>query len=112
MRSLQQLKEELLALSHEDRAFLAEKLAESLEDEIDPVIQSAWLTEARQRLDEVRSGLVEPIDGDEGLAQVSALIGGIQETLYLNSIPGLVESIHRAVQEPLEDAIAVEALDW
>ena len=36
----------------------------------------------------------------------------IQETLYLNSIPGLVESIHRAAQEPLEDAIAVEELDW
>ena len=36
----------------------------------------------------------------------------MQETLYLSSIPGMVESIHEAAREPIEDAIRVEDLDW
>ena len=36
----------------------------------------------------------------------------IQETLYLNSIPGMVESIQQAAQEPNEECINIEDLDW
>lgn len=36
----------------------------------------------------------------------------IQETLYLSSIPGMAESIHKAAAEPIEDCTAVEDLDW
>ncbi len=36
----------------------------------------------------------------------------IEETLYLNRVPGLVESIHQAAQEPLEDGIPLAELDW
>ena len=36
----------------------------------------------------------------------------IEETLYLNQFPGLVESIQQAHQEPLEQGIPLEELDW
>ncbi|HLO50650.1 MAG TPA: acyl-protein synthetase, partial [Kamptonema sp.] len=39
MRSIEQLTEELLSLPSASRALLAEKLAESLEFDIDPIIQ-------------------------------------------------------------------------
>jgi len=37
---------------------------------------------------------------------------GIQETLYLQSIPGMVESIKEAAKEPLELGTPLEELDW
>ncbi|VEN73052.1 Antitoxin [Candidatus Desulfarcum epimagneticum] len=36
----------------------------------------------------------------------------IEETIYLNGIPGLVESIHEADREPLEHGIHLEDLEW
>ncbi|MEC4803486.1 MAG: addiction module protein [Jaaginema sp. PMC 1079.18] len=74
MRSLQQITEELLALPSADRALLAEKLVESLEFDIDPSIQAAWISKAKQRRNQVRDGSVEPISGDEALAQVRKLL--------------------------------------
>jgi len=74
MRSIEQLTEELLSLPRESRALLAEKLAESLELDIDPIIQAAWTTEAHRRRNEIRSGAVQAIPGDEALAQVRLLL--------------------------------------
>jgi len=36
----------------------------------------------------------------------------IQETLYLNQIPGMVESIQEASQEAIDECISVEDLEW
>lgn len=74
MRSLEQLTEELLALPSASRALLAEKLIESLEFDLDPRIQAAWMTEAKKRRDQVRDGVVQPIPGEEALAQVRRLL--------------------------------------
>ena len=74
MRAIEQLTEELLSLPRESRALLAEKLAESLELDIDPIIQAAWTTEAHRRRNEIRSGAVQAIPGDEALAQVRLLL--------------------------------------
>lgn len=48
MRSIEQLTEELMALPSLSRALLAEKLVESLEFDTDPIIQTAWVTEAKK----------------------------------------------------------------
>ncbi|GAB4279645.1 MAG: hypothetical protein Fur0025_06990 [Oscillatoriaceae cyanobacterium] len=64
MRSIEELTNEILSLPSQSRAFLAEKLVESLEFDSDPTIQSAWLAEAKKRLDEVRNGSVQPIPGE------------------------------------------------
>jgi prevent-host-death family protein len=36
----------------------------------------------------------------------------IEETLRLNQVPGLVESIHAAHAEPLDKGTPLEKLDW
>lgn len=36
----------------------------------------------------------------------------IEETLYLNRIPGFVKSIHRSAKEPLSKGTPLEALKW
>jgi PHD/YefM family antitoxin component YafN of YafNO toxin-antitoxin module len=36
----------------------------------------------------------------------------IEETLYLNQIPGLAESIRKSADEPLSEGRHLEELDW
>lgn len=36
----------------------------------------------------------------------------IEETLYLSSIPGFVDSVRDAAAEPIEEAVHPEELDW
>ena len=36
----------------------------------------------------------------------------IEETIYLNQVPGLVKSIKDAAQEPLKEGTSLEELDW
>lgn len=74
MRSIEQLTEEILSLPSASRALLAEKIIESLQLDIDPAIQAAWTSEAKRRRDEIRSGSIQPISGDEALAQVRRII--------------------------------------
>ena len=35
----------------------------------------------------------------------------VEETLYLNQFPGLVESIHKAAAEPITEGTALEDID-
>lgn len=74
MRSIEQLTQELLSLPSALKALLADKLIESLEFDTDPEIQSAWLTEAKKRRNEIRNNVVQPISGEEALAQVRQLL--------------------------------------
>ena len=36
----------------------------------------------------------------------------IQETVYLNSIPGMSESIQKGMDTPIEDCISEENVEW
>jgi len=74
MRSIEQLTEELMALPSLSRALLAEKLVESLEFDTDPIVQAAWIDQAKKRRDQIRNGSVQPIPGEEALAQVRRLL--------------------------------------
>ncbi len=74
MRSIEKLTEEILSLPSAARALLADKIVESLEFDTDPSIQAAWTREARRRREEMRNGSVQPIPGDEALAQVRRLL--------------------------------------
>lgn len=74
MRSIEQLTEEILSLPNESRALLADKLVESLEFDTDSTIQAVWVAEAKRRRAEIRDGAVQPIPGEDGLAQVRRLI--------------------------------------
>ena len=74
MQSIEQLTKEVLSLPSASRALLAEKLVESLEFDIDPIIQTAWTIEAKKRRDEVRSGAVQTTSGEEALVQIRRLL--------------------------------------
>lgn len=74
MKTVEQLVEELLSLPSVSRAFLADKLVESLEFDTDQTIQAAWISASKQRRNAVRDGSVQTISGDEALAQVRRLI--------------------------------------
>ena len=63
-----------LHLPVSSRAELAEKLVESLEFSENGDIQQAWAVEAVRRRDEVRSGKVKTIPGEEVLAEVRRML--------------------------------------
>lgn len=62
--------EEALALPSEARALLADHLVESLDPAEDGYARHLWIAEAIRRRDEVRSGRVQAIPGEEALARV------------------------------------------
>ncbi|HVS83088.1 MAG TPA: addiction module protein [Pyrinomonadaceae bacterium] len=70
-----QLTEEALLLPAESRVLLADKLVESLDSgELDE-IQRLWAAEAIRRRDEIRSGKVEAVPGEQVLDEVRRLVG-------------------------------------
>jgi putative addiction module component (TIGR02574 family) len=68
--TVEQIAEQALALPSEARALLADRLAESLDPLEDATVRDLWMAEAHRRLDEIRSGAVEAVPGEEALAQV------------------------------------------
>ena len=68
--TVEQIAEEALSLPSEARALLADRLVESLDPAEDGAIRQLWAAEALRRRDEVRSGRVKTIPGDEALARV------------------------------------------
>ncbi|OYY93742.1 MAG: addiction module component CHP02574 family protein [Hydrogenophilales bacterium 28-61-23] len=68
--TIEQIAEQALNLPSDARALLADRLVESLDPLEDETIRAVWMAEARRRLDEVRSGAVKTIPGEEALAQV------------------------------------------
>lgn len=73
--TLEQLTAEAMQLPIESRALLADRLVESLASaELDD-IQRLWAAEAIRRRDEVRSGRVQSIPGEQVLDEVRRLVG-------------------------------------
>ncbi|MGB3294573.1 MAG: addiction module protein [Phormidesmis sp.] len=72
--SIDQLTQEALSLPDDLRLQLVEKLLSSLEADVDEAVQSEWLSKAKNRLDDIRSGLVQPVSGEEALAQVRQIL--------------------------------------
>ena len=68
--TVEQLASQAMTLPGEMRARLAELLVESLDADDFGAIEKAWIREAKRRRDEVRTGKVEPISGDEALRDV------------------------------------------
>lgn len=73
--TLEQLAEEAMRLPVASRALLADKIVESLDFFEADEIQKAWAEESVRRRDDVRSGKVEPIPGEQVLAEVRRLVG-------------------------------------
>jgi putative addiction module component (TIGR02574 family) len=69
MIKTRELIEEALSLPVEERALIADSLLRSL-NMPDTTIDAKWAEVARRRLQELRSGKVKPIPGDEVFAKV------------------------------------------
>ena len=74
MLPIEKITQEALALPTDLKVRLVEQLIESLESSIDKEIQSAWISEAKQRKNEAIDGIIEVIPGDEALAEVRKMI--------------------------------------
>jgi putative addiction module component (TIGR02574 family) len=66
---------EVLSLSPQARAFVAEKLIESLDSEPEVVLSDAWREEVRKRCREVDEGSVELRDAEDVFARGYAALG-------------------------------------
>jgi len=73
--TLEQLAEEAMHLPAASRAELTERLVQSLDAADNDEVQRAWAAEAIRRRDEVHSGRVQPIDGEQVLAEVRRIVG-------------------------------------
>lgn len=68
--TIEELAAQAMSLSAESRAQLADLLVESRDAEELGRIDRLWLAEAKRRRDEVRSGRIETIPGDEALHRI------------------------------------------
>jgi len=64
MPTTKKLIDEALSLPVEERALIADSLLKSLNTP-DPAIDKKWIKIAKRRLEELRSGKVRPIPGNE-----------------------------------------------
>ena len=73
--SIDEITEQAIKLEPSARAALADKLIESLESEEPDEIQRLWSAEAIRRRDEIRSGQVQPVPGEQVIEEVRRLVG-------------------------------------
>lgn len=72
--NLQSIEDEALHLPKEQRAQLIQRLVLSLESPSDEELKADWLLEARRRAEELDSGSVQAVPGDEVMKKARALI--------------------------------------
>lgn len=68
--TVEQIVDEALGLPSEARALLADRLVESLDPAEDGYVRQLWSAEALRRRNDVLTGRVLAVPGEEGLAQV------------------------------------------
>ena len=73
--TVEQIYEEALLLPNESKVILAERLVAYVGTHNDNPMEQRRLETAKRRRDELRSGDVQPIDGEEGLKRVRRAIG-------------------------------------
>ena len=70
-----ELIDQVVSLPVEDRAILADSLLRSL-NAPESTVDGKWASVAQRRLDELRSGQVKPVPGNEVFAKVWTRFGG------------------------------------
>ena len=78
------------------------------------------VTQARAKLFQLIANVnfnSEPIILTNSKGKNAVLIGeddwnAIQETLYLNSIPGMYDSLKRGIETPLSECISEKDVEW
>jgi putative addiction module component (TIGR02574 family) len=65
------LRSEVLALPLRDRAELAQALLESLDEDVDPDAEAAWLSELDRRAQAIADGTAMLVDWDDARKRIS-----------------------------------------
>lgn len=73
--TLEQIVTESHQLPREQLVELVDRLTIELHEEPDPAHDEAWAEEVRRRLDEIRSGKVQAVPGEEVMARARKLVG-------------------------------------
>jgi len=73
---VEEIAEAALALPSEARALLADRLVQSLDPAEEGDFHTLWAAEANRRLEEVRSGMVQTIPGEEAMERIRQKYGG------------------------------------
>ena len=64
--------EKALALSTQERGLLIDRLIESLDEgPVEEGVEEAWGEEIKRRVDDIRSGKVKMIPGEQGLREIA-----------------------------------------
>lgn len=72
-REVSEVLAKAMQLSPHERGLLIDRLVESLDDEpADPDAEEAWAQEIKRRVDDVRSGKVKLIPGEEVMQEMAA----------------------------------------
>jgi putative addiction module component (TIGR02574 family) len=71
---IEQLAQDLMILGQAERAFLAHRLLDSLEDDADETVKLAWQQEISQRRQDLQSGLVNCTPVDEVITQLRGIL--------------------------------------
>lgn len=69
-----EIEADAMKLPPRDRVRLAQRLASSLDDEIEPNVEALWFAEAERRLEELHTGIVESIDSDEAFVRARKIL--------------------------------------
>ena len=70
---LSEVLEKALSLSTQDRSLLIDRLIASLDEEpAEEGVEAAWDDEIKRRIDDIRSGRVKTIPGEEVLGRLKA----------------------------------------
>lgn len=69
-KSMKELENELMQLSQETRASLAEKLIRSLEAEQHTEVETAWIEELERRYRAIQNGEVDALDADKVFSSI------------------------------------------
>ena len=74
-RKVSEIVEEARQMPYEARAELVEQLILANAKDLDPKIEKAWADTAMRRLEEIESGKVKLIPGEEVMAKARKIIG-------------------------------------
>ena len=72
--NLQQIEDEALHLPKDERVQLVRRLVLSLESPSEEELRSDWLLEAQRRAEELDSGSVQAVSGEDVMKKARALI--------------------------------------
>lgn len=72
--SLKEIEAEIKKLDLKDRATLAKRIVESLDELSEAEVEALWVEEAERRLDEMERGQVTEIPAKEVLSRARAVI--------------------------------------